>query len=547
MEPYSMEYRYKSRFETVATISNPEESDRFIAKASLLPLKGLLPPDIKPEDSPDMLFFSCNGAVAGLCNKNGDAITAQTALLINKSAKNKYVSVDHDREQVCGVILQPGFTRFGTNEPLTDEEAAKLNEPFNMAFVGALWKVVNPMMAKYLQKQGDSIDKDVMSMSWEIAFNDYDIGVGSKNLFDAKIITDEDVNFQAYSSLLRSNGGAGLDNKGDSVFRIIKGEPVILGYSIVANPAAEVKGILTLPNMMGENEQNEQKSKEKAEEKTQENTEEKVVQAQVIEIISQKIKEKSINLSNDCVTSNTRKTMKIEKFEQLEADWAEIRKLETAASVVDFVKAIQNGSEEYAKKLEERESALKLAEEAKANSEKALQETQEVLAQVKKELEEIRAAQEAETLAQTFQARMSAIDNEFDLDDEDRQLIASDIKDLDDESFAKYMSKCKKLMSGKMKKAQKAQMEKEMEDEMEDEECEAAKTKEHTKEMQKQQKEAKKEAEMVKAAIASVSENQDQTKVPNTISVEPSLFEQMQAAFAESFKINGEPVSRKKK
>jgi len=544
-----MEYRYTSRFETVATISNTEESDRFIAKASLIPLKGLLPPDIKPEDNPDMLFFSCNGAVAGLCNKNGDAITTETALLINKSAKNKYVSVDHDREQVCGVILQPGFTKFGTNEPLTDEEAAKLNEPFNMAFVGALWKVVNPMMAKYLQKQGDSIDRDVMSMSWEIAFNDYDIGIGSKNLFDAQVITDEDVNFQAYARLLRSNGGAGVDNKGDSVFRIIKGEPVILGYSIVANPAAEVKGILALTNMMGENENKQENSESKTEEKAQQNKEEKIVQAQVIEIISQKIKEKSINLSNDCVTSNTRKTMKIEKFEQLEAEWTEIRKLETAASVVDFVKAIQDGSEEYAKKLEERENALKLAEEAKANSEKALQETQEVLAQVKKELEEIRASQEAEKLAQTFQARMEAVDSEFDLDDEDRQLIASDIKDLDDEAFAKYMSKCKKLMAGKMKKAKKAQMEeKMMQDEEEyDEECEAGKTKQHTTEMQKQQKEAKKEAEMVKAAIASVSENQDQTKVPNTISVEPSLFEQMQAAFAESFKINGEPVSRKKK
>lgn len=535
-----MEYRYKSRFDTVATISNPEESDRFIAKASLLPLKGLLPPDVKPEDSPDMLFFSCNGAVAGLCNKNGDAITTETALLINKSSKNKYVSIDHDREQVCGLILQPGFTRFGTNEPLTDEEAAKLNEPFNMAFVGALWKVINPMMAKYIQKQGDSIDKDVLSMSWEIAFNDYDIGIGSKNLFDAQIITDEDINFNAYANLLRSNGGAGVDNKGDPVFRIIKGEPVILGYSIVANPAAEVKGILPLNNMMGED----KKSEEKINEKAQENQEKEVVQAQIIEIISEKIKEKNINLPNNSVTSNTRKIMKIEKFEQIESDWNEIRKLETAASIVDFVKAIQDGSEEYVKKLEERENALKLAEEAKASSEKALKETQEVLAEVKKELEEIRASQEAAKIAETFQARMQAVDSEFDLDDEDRQLIASDIKDLDDESFAKYMAKCKKLMSSKMKKAK---MHKEMEDEEMEEECEAAKTKEHTTEMQKQQKEAKKEAEMVKAAVASVTEDQSQTKVPNTMSVEPSLFEQMQAAFAESFKIDGQPVSRKKK
>lgn len=522
-----MEYRYTSRFETIATISNPEESDRFVAKASLLPLKGLLPADINPEDSPDMLFFSCNGAVAGLCNKNGDAITAQTALAINKSAKNKYVSIDHDREKVCGMILQPGFTRFGTNEPLTDEEAAKLKEPFNMAFVGALWKVINPMMAQYIKKQGDSIENDVMSMSWEIAFDSFDIGVGSKNLFDAKIITAEDQGFDSYCKCLRCNGGDGKDSTGNSVFRIIKGEPILLGYSIVPNPAAEVKGILALTNNEKQESQEENASQLQAE---------KSAKAGLIQVILEKSKEKSINLTTDCVTSNTTKTMKIEKFEQLEADWAEIRKLESAAAIVDFVKAIEDGSKQFAQKLEERENALKLAEEAKANSEKALKETQEALAEIQKKMEEIRASQEAAKAAETYQARMDAIDSEFDLDDEDRQLIASDIKDLDDESFAKYMSKCKKLMCGKMKKKVKALDTTKQEDDIEDQKHES----------DEKQKEAKKQSEMVSAAVASIVEDGNQAKVPNAPAVEASLLEQMTAAFADSFKVDGKPVAKKK-
>ena len=522
-----MEYRYTSRFETIATISNPEESDRFVAKASLLPLKGLLPADVNPEDNPDMLFFSCNGAVAGLCNKNGDAITAETALAINKSAKNKYVSIDHDREKVCGMILQPGFTRFGTNEPLTEEEAAKLKEPFNMAFVGALWKVINPMMAQYIKKQGDSIENDVMSMSWEIAFDSFDVGVGSKNLFDAKIITAQDAGYDSYCKCLRCFGGDGKDSSGNSVFRIIKGEPILLGYSIVPNPAAEVKGILPLVN---------NEKQEKEEENASQKEAEQTAKAGLIQVILEKSKEKSINLTTDCVTSNTIKTMKIEKFEQLEADWAEIRKLESAAAIVDFVKAIEDGSKQFAQKLEERENALKLAEEAKANSEKALKETQETLAKVNNELNEIRAAQEAAKAAETYQARMDAIDSEFDLDDEDRQLIASDIKNLDDEAFAKYMSKCKKLMCGKMKKKTKALDTTKCEDDIE----------EQKEESDEKQKEAKKQSEMVGAAVASIVEDGAQAKIPNAPEAEISLLDQMNAAFADSFKVDGKPISKKK-
>jgi hypothetical protein len=538
-------FLYTSRFETVAKFVNPDEQDRFIATASLLPLKGILNPGVRPEDNPDMLFFSANGAVAGMMNRNGDAIDCETAILINDTAKNKYVSTEHQRDAVCGLVIHPGFSRFGSNEPLTVEEASTLKEPFNMSVVGALWKVINPMLVKYLQKQGEDTDEMALSLSWEIAFNAYVIGVGSKNIFDARIITPDDPEFDAYKKYLRCEKGEGKNEKSEPVFRIIQGSPVILGYSIVANPAAEVKGILPIAESVPTKEVDANPAPIPVEEKAAEtqkdlgdnnlNQEKTPVLVKKVEIIQ----EKSINLSNARVTSNTSKTMKIEKLEQLNAEWAEISKMESAAAVVDFVKAIQDGSEEFAKKLEERENALKLADEAKAASEKALKETQETLAQVKQELDQIRASQDAEKTAQTYQARMAAIDSEFELDDEDRQLIASDIKDLDDESFAKYMSKCKKLMSGKCKSGKAAKdggKKMEKEEEMEEEE-ECAK---------KKAKAAAEEEAKIKAAVASVTENPDQGKVPNTTSTDVSLLEQMKAAFGESFKVDGKPVTKKK-
>jgi hypothetical protein len=242
----SNEYRYVSRFTTSARIVSPSDQDRFVAKASIDSLKGLLPADIKPESNPDLLYIAASGAVSGMINKNGDGITAETALAINHTAKHKFISSEHDRNILNGFILETGFSRFGTSEPILIEEAATLTEPFNMCVVGVLWKVVNPMLSKYLLMNADAVGSEALSLSWEIGFVSYNIAVGSKNLFDARIITPEDPAFASYDKLLVSNGGNGRSTVGDPVFRVIAGSPVILGYSIVASPAAEVKGILPI-------------------------------------------------------------------------------------------------------------------------------------------------------------------------------------------------------------------------------------------------------------------------------------------------------------
>jgi hypothetical protein len=50
---------------------------------------------------------------------------------------------------------------------------------------------------------------------------------------------------------------------------------------------------------------------------------------------------------------------------------------------------------------------------------------------------------------------MSAFDAEYDLDDESRQVIASDIAGLDDDSFAAYKNKMAIFMKNKKKGMQK--------------------------------------------------------------------------------------------
>lgn len=566
-----MDYKFKSTFTAAAKITAPTDSDRFIAKASLTPLKGILPADVNPADSPDLLFFSCNGAVAGLCNKNGDAISNETALAIHETAKNKYVSTDHDREKVVGVILYPALTRFGSNEPLTATDAATLKEPFNMAFAGVIWTVINPMLVKFLNNTVGT-DEDALSMSWEIAFNTYDIGVGSRNLFDAKIISSEDASFGSYDKYLRANGGEGKDASGKEVFRIIKDSAIILGYSIVPRPAAEVKGIFTFAK------------KEVVEEKPvkQEDAVNQIPESQraflekqgysglgyhlcnvtmldgkihqevpimncrylpkeieasqiaSIEIFQKNI-EKNINRSDARVNLNTEKTMKISNIKELET---EIAKFEGAAAVLDFVKAIQQGSEEYVTNLAAKDSLIKNAETAKAENEKRAKELETSLAKVKEELDTLRAQAEADVAARKFQERMAAFDEEFDLDDEDRKLIASDVKELSDAAFASYMAKAKKLMGAKAKKKQKSDGEgaqgakKNKADDDGGDADAAAKSKASDEEQKK-----------LKDAMASVEANKDEKALPaETIVIDKSLKAQMEEGFGAAFKVNGKVV-----
>jgi len=509
-------YRFRSEFQSIAKIIAPSQEDCKIATASLAPLGEIFPNRVDPEKAPDLLYFSANGAVGGLINKNDDGITGETAIKINETACNKYVSMDHDKTTVVGAILHTGFTQFGSNEPISLEEVKSLKVPFNMAVGGVLWKAIAPMVTKYIYKSGDSEEDEVLSLSWEIAFDSYAIAVGSKNLFEAKIIQPDDKDFVYYDGLLRCNGGSGKDKNKLPVYRVIQGvdgmEPIILGYSIVPNPAAEVKGILAVENC--------EKPEAQDEKDDQENEKEEISQEK------EKIKEKNINTSNISVNNITTNLMKIESIEQLTASWDEIRKQESSAAVTDFVASIKDGAEKWVADLAAKENMVKQAEEARAAAEKRATETEQALAQMRQELEQIKSEVVAAQALASYNERMEALNGEFDLTEEDNSVIASEVKNLrSDEEFAAYQKKARVLLKekSKSKKAEKKEKVKE------GSECE--KPEEKTE---------------VKAAIASVTETPHQTVIPNGVGINADLFEQMKSAFGSAVKIDGKPISEAK-
>lgn len=149
--------------------------------------------------------------------------------------------------------------------------------------------------------------------------------------------------------------------------------------------------------------------------------------------------------------------MKIETVQDIILNWSEFSKLDSAQAgswvnkLIDT--GLRNASTEYSAKISEKEGAVAKAQEAavKAQSDAAkASEAAEVLAGELKSLKDKISAAEKES---KFQSRMSELDAEYDMSDEDKSCVAGDIKDLhtDDAAWKGYKNKFAVLAREKSK------------------------------------------------------------------------------------------------
>jgi hypothetical protein len=221
------------------------------ACASLDKLRALLPSDIDPSTRPTLLFAAGNLAVANLANLNDDAVTLEDTLRTYRQFEWQLVDVEHNRGTVVGFIVKAGLSEFGTDRLITEDEARAAGKPVNVAIVIALWRVVDPELASWLERADapGSPDKGKLSLSFEVGFDDYDVVLLPKDASNLALatarITPDSPEFEHYSKMLRCYGGKGV-YKDQRVARIIMGNIVPLGAGIVTVPAADVKGLTTI-------------------------------------------------------------------------------------------------------------------------------------------------------------------------------------------------------------------------------------------------------------------------------------------------------------
>ena len=399
-----------------------QEKDRYLALASLLDVGNFIP-NIDTSKNIDLLPIAFNACVINRVNKNGDVVDAATAVGMYQSFVNKPINIEHDRQKVVGTILVAGFSEFGTDLPLTEEQVKTMTGPFKITLGGVVWKVVNSRLADIIENSNDPTSEDYqkISASWELGFANYHILLmkeEEKNIEAAEII-DSQEKIDILSSFLRSLGGSGKTEDGKRVYRKVIGEVVPLGIGLTENPAADVIGVAI-----------------------------KIVTAENNEVPLEIENNSSQAQKIDVKTDN--RIMKINTIQDITED--SMKELTASAISVFIEDELKKASEKFAEEKGAVEATLKAHQEKNEALTSDFNKVKEELDKVQSVLTELEKAKAAKELEEAFNARMSAFDMEFELDNEDRTLLASDIKDLNEEGFAAYYKKMSVLMKNKKKK-----------------------------------------------------------------------------------------------
>ena len=512
-----------------------------ISEASLENLKPLIPAEVDLEKNIDLLGVAFNAAVVNKFNKNGDGIDTETALAVNDYFIHKPTNIEHNKQKVVGHIVSSSFSDINTNEILTAESLRGQGSPFNIALGALVYKIVNPEFAKMLEQtdQGENFYNQI-SASWEIGFNDFYIAVGSDDLEQAEIVTEES-QIKELQKYLKAYDGEGKMDDGTIVNRLVVGDVYPLGIGFTANPAADVEGVIV------ENEKTLKIKKESAE-------------AEVFHVKNKKnykkehYNEKKCSLLNkNSVKQANKPTMDTQDLlKQIEGMLSEkigdSQQFEEAVASVSKVmmEAIKQKDSEWQEEKAAKEEAV--AEAAKAQEALAaevteLKEKLEASESQWNELAEEKRLREAKDL---FNSRMAAITEAFELGEEDLKIVASEVSELEgaEEAFASYQEKLTVMWNHKTKahieeqeKAFNEKLEAELQKRIEELSTSEASSKEETQE--ETSEESEEEVEEILESVeeessASIANNNEEASAE-----EVSLRQKFNQAFSkENIKIN---------
>jgi hypothetical protein len=442
------DFKYSIKFDGIIVQAMvPFDEDKYLAVASIDQLKQYLPSNVDLDVNRDLMGVAFDAFVVNRGNKNGHIISTDVALAMVENFINKPFNIEHNRKVVVGVCTGYGFSEFGSSKPLTLEEVKAMKDPFNVVLSGYVWKIVNPDFASELVESSDPSSNKYLSVSasWELGFNEFNVAKGNKNLADATIVEKEE-EIVELKDRLKVFGGNGYTEDGEIVLLNLQGNVLPLGIGFTNTPAAEVSGVV-----ISYDKPQAEKDVKAEEEITEKNDQEGTI-SESSEI---KMNKKSVPEENKNVKNN----MQLKNIDDITEDSIK----EVAASQVrEFISnRIADLAKEWQSKVEEKETALKAAEDQIAELKTSLESIKADSEKVKEEFTKIQEDLKAKEIEANFQRRMALLDEEFDLTDEDRSIIAEDLNAIEnDEQFEKWYKKFSTFAAAKKKMA-KAEMKKE--------------------------------------------------------------------------------------
>jgi hypothetical protein len=450
-----MKYLYRSRFESPVSSCFPND-EQFVSKASLENLKDLIPEGIDFSQNIDLLGVAFNAAVVNQFNKNDDGIDSSLAASIIQNFIHKPTNIEHHKEKIVGHIINAGFSEYGdSNKIIPIEKAKSMKEPFNIALGAVVYKHTNKDFAKLVERSVDESDTlyKTISASWEIGFSEYDIVVGSRDLQEGEIIKDPK-QIDEVKMLLKAYGGSGYMKDGSKVYRLLKGEVYPLGIGFTTKPAADVKGLYSeknnQPNVVFNDNRNKKSHFDIKNNKNLKKNESFISQTTIDDVKTTK----EINMEIEKILAELKELLVEKKFSE-----------EAVANMTNtFAEAIKKKDEEYRDSLAKAQEEQRQATLEKEQLAASIKQVQEQLKDASDKITEFENFKKQEEAVARFNVRMESIDSDFDLDDEDRKVLAEDLKSLpeNEEAFASYKEKLAVMWKHKDKQ-KKAEFEKQVE------------------------------------------------------------------------------------
>ena len=436
---------------TVKKISDKEFESFGLSKGAINDAaQSLLPDDFDPEENIDVLPVVFNLAKVNEFNKNGDGIDAKTAIAAVKRFINKPINIEHKKDKIVGHMINASFSDREFDFKNNDIESyANKTESFYINAAGLIYKQVYPELAEAIEEASEKESEDYQSIStsWELAFRDFEVAVGS-NLLENSTIA-EGAEKEDLKQYIKGLGGEGQDENGNPVNRLIVGRTYPLGAALTRNPAAAVRGVYT------------------KEDDTEDKNIEKISRNCDMHVKTDKLK----SIFN----------METEQFEEL------ITKLsKSVASAVREGSETKHLSETIRDTLTKHNdswtSKVEMEQEARTKAQAELAELQDSFKHTKEELDSLKNDVEAKAAVDLFNDRMNFIDTDYELNEKELALVTAEVKELDssEEDFNSYKEKLHVIFAHKLKEnieAQEAEVKARIEEAVAREDYDAKKTK----------------------------------------------------------------------
>jgi DNA repair exonuclease SbcCD ATPase subunit len=285
----------------------------------------------------------------------------------------------------------------------------------------------------------DSESYKTVSTSWEVGFNTYKLAVGSKDLRKARIIEDE-ASVEEYSKYLVSMGGTGFIPTGEEVYRIIGDDCRFLGCAFTTNPAAAVKGVLSMDY------QDFQEKEEDKEEEPEEDSEHEMEELEEEEKDVEEVESSISDIISDKISPNNKKRVIVHmKYNNLDELIDHLHEA-AASDVRDFVVSqVEKSNDQFVALKNEKAEKEQALQDALANIENFQEESEKL----RSEVSELKASLKAQEDQAKFSERIESLKEQFELDAAASKTIAKRIFGLSDEDFSEWLEDMKPLFKSK--------------------------------------------------------------------------------------------------